>query len=55
VKIWEPTFRTLFDKAGIDEAHIHRFRDTFAIRLLEKGVSIETVPCSSGIRIPRSR
>jgi integrase/recombinase XerD len=43
VKIWEATFRTAFEKAGIEGGHIHRFRDTFAVRLLEKGVSIETV------------
>jgi len=43
VKIWETTFRTVFEKAGVEHAHIHRFRDTFAVRLLEKGVSIETI------------
>jgi integrase len=43
VKIWETTFRTVFEKAEIEGGHIHRFRDTFAVRLLEKGVSIETV------------
>jgi integrase/recombinase XerD len=43
VKIWETTFHTLFEKANIDGARVHRFRDTFAVRLLEKGVSIETV------------
>ena len=43
VKIWETTFKTVFEKADIKGGHIHRFRDTFAVRLLEKGVSIETV------------
>jgi integrase/recombinase XerD len=43
VKIWETTFKTVFEKADIQDGHIHRFRDTFAVRLLEKGVSIETV------------
>ena len=43
VKIWETTFKTVFEKAEIRDGHIHRFRDTFAVRLLEKGVSIETV------------
>ena len=43
VKIWETTFKTVFEKANIKGGHIHRFRDTFAVRLLEKGVSIETV------------
>jgi site-specific recombinase XerD len=43
VKIWETTFKTVFEKAQIPDGHIHRFRDTFAVRLLENGVSIETV------------
>ena len=43
VKIWETTFKTVFEKADIKGGHIHRFRDTFAVRLLEKGVSIESV------------
>ena len=43
MKIWETTFKTVFEKAEIQDGHIHRFRDTFAVRLLEKGVSIETV------------
>jgi integrase/recombinase XerD len=29
--------------AGVSNAHPHRFRDTFAVRLLEKGVPLETV------------
>jgi site-specific recombinase XerD len=43
VKIWETTFKTVFKKADMEDGHIHRFRDTFAVRLLEKGVPIETV------------
>jgi integrase/recombinase XerD len=27
----------------VENGHIHRVRDTFAVRLLEKGVPIETV------------
>jgi site-specific recombinase XerD len=30
-------------KAGVVNAHPHRFRDTFAVRLLERGVPLETV------------
>ena len=30
-------------KAEVKDAHPHRFRDTFAVRLLEKGVSLEHV------------
>jgi len=33
----------LFELAHVDRAHSHRFRDSFAVSLLEKGVSIETV------------
>ena len=43
VKIWETTFWTVFEKAEIKNGHVHRFRDTFAVRLLEKGVPIESV------------
>ena len=43
VKVWEATFHTLFAKAEIEAGRVHRFRDTFAVRLLENGVSIETV------------
>lgn len=43
VKIWERTFATVFEKAHIPDGTIHRFRDTFAIELLLKGVPIEQV------------
>lgn len=43
MKVWEATFHTLFAKAQIEGGRVHRFRDTFAVRLLENGVSIETV------------
>jgi integrase len=39
---WQRTFRKLFAIAGL-KGHPHMFRNTFAISLLEKGVSIETV------------
>jgi integrase/recombinase XerD len=43
VKIWERTFETVFEKAHIPGGTIHRFRDTFAVELLLKGVPIEQV------------
>jgi integrase/recombinase XerD len=43
VKIWERTFGTVFKKAKIPDGTIHRFRDTFAVELLLKGVPIEQV------------
>ena len=33
------TFRKLFKLAKVQDAHPHRFRDTFAVRLLNSGTS----------------
>ena len=41
VKIWERTFQRVFELAGIPDGTIHRFRDTFAVELLLKGVPID--------------
>ena len=43
VKIWERTFQGVFKLAHIPDGTIHRFRDTFAVELLLKGVPIEQV------------
>jgi hypothetical protein len=46
VKYWHKLFkssRSLFDKTGIPNAHLHRFRDTFAVSLLERGVPINRI------------
>lgn len=40
---WSRYLDTLFDLADIQDGHSHRFRDTFAVSLLEQGVPIETV------------
>jgi integrase/recombinase XerD len=40
---WQRSLRRLFTLAGIKNGHAHRFRDTFSISLLEKGIPIETV------------
>jgi integrase/recombinase XerD len=40
---WERYLQSLFKLAKIDGAHSHRFRDTFAVSLLEQGVPVETV------------
>jgi integrase/recombinase XerD len=43
VGIWQRSLKRLFDLAGIDKGHAHRFRDTFAVELLMEGTSIEQV------------
>jgi integrase len=40
---WSRYLDTVFKLANVKDAHSHRFRDTFAVSLLEKGVSIENV------------
>jgi integrase/recombinase XerD len=40
---WQSRLHKLFKIAGIPDGHSHRFRDTFAVDLLSKGVSLETV------------
>jgi integrase/recombinase XerD len=40
---WSRYLGTVFELAGVRDAHSHRFRDTFAVSLLENGVSIENV------------
>jgi integrase/recombinase XerD len=40
---WDRTLRTLFRLAGIDGGHAHRFRDTFAVSLLQGDVPLESV------------
>jgi integrase/recombinase XerD len=39
---WQRSLKRLFTLAGI-QGHAHRFRDTFAISLLQRGVSLENV------------
>jgi site-specific recombinase XerD len=40
---WQRSLRRLFVLAGVDNGHAHRYRDTFAVSLLEKGVPLETI------------
>jgi integrase/recombinase XerD len=40
---WQSKLRKVFAIAGIADGHAHRFRDSFAVSLLLKGVSIQTV------------
>jgi integrase/recombinase XerD len=41
--VWRKRIAKVFEDAKIKDGHPHRFRDTFAVGLLEKGVSLETV------------
>lgn len=40
---WSRYLDTLFELADVKDGHSHRFRDTFAVSLLEKGVSLEHI------------
>jgi integrase len=40
---WQARLKKLFELAGIPDGHSHRFRDTFAVSLLEKGVPLQEV------------
>jgi integrase/recombinase XerD len=49
VNIWEDTFKRMFERAEI-VGHSHQLRHTFAVRLLEKGTSMENVSMLLGHR-----
>ncbi len=43
VSVWRKRLAYVFKKAKIKNGHSHRFRDTFAVSLLQAGVSLEDV------------
>jgi len=45
---WRKCLTWLFKKSGVKGARSHRFRDTFSVSLLERGVDIETVSVPLG-------
>jgi site-specific recombinase XerD len=49
IKVWENTFASLFKRAGFS-GHSHRLRHTFAVGLLQKGVTMENVSTLLGHR-----
>lgn len=54
VRVWETRLRGLFTLAQVQDGHAHRFRDTFAVELLQAGVPIERVSVllgHQGVRI----
>ncbi len=50
---WSRYLDTVFELAKIKEAHSHCSRDTFAVSLLEHGVSIENVSVLRGHSLVR--
>ena len=40
---WQRALKGTFKEAGIPDGHAHRFRDTFAVGLLQAGVPMERV------------
>jgi integrase/recombinase XerD len=45
---WQRTLGKLFKLAGVEGGHAHRFRDTMSVKLLTKGVPVETVAAILG-------
>jgi integrase/recombinase XerD len=43
MSVWDRSLRRVFKLASVENGHAHRFRDTFAVSLLERGVPIEDV------------
>jgi integrase len=48
VKDWQKRLADIFHDAKIENAHCHRFRDSFAVSLLERGESLQTVADALG-------
>jgi integrase/recombinase XerD len=51
---WQQRLKQVYIIAGLENGHSHRLRDTFAVRLLEKGVPLETVSVLLGHRSIRT-
>jgi site-specific recombinase XerD len=43
ISVWRRRLSDVFKTAGIADGHSHRFRDTFAVELLQSGVPLEDV------------
>jgi site-specific recombinase XerD len=48
VSKWERRLLAIFRGAGIQRGHAHRFRDTFAVAMLERGESLQAVADALG-------
>jgi integrase len=51
VKDWQGRLAQLFKDAGIEGGHAHRFRDTFAVAMLEEGKTLQDVADRLGITL----
>ena len=40
---WQRFLAKVYETAGVPDAHVHRFRDTFVVELLLSGVALEQV------------
>jgi integrase/recombinase XerD len=47
---WQDRLKKVYEMAGLPDGHSHRLRDTFAVALLNEGVSLETVSVLLGHR-----
>jgi integrase/recombinase XerD len=43
VSAWQRSLQVVFEKASVEGGHAHRFRDTFAVSLLQEGVPLDDV------------
>jgi integrase/recombinase XerD len=48
VSVWRRRLGKVFKLAGVQDGHSHRLRDTFAVRMLDAGLSIENVSALLG-------
>ena len=50
MSVWDRSLRRVFSLAGVEGGHAHRFRDTFAVSLLERAFRSRTFRSCSAIR-----
>jgi len=50
-KDWQEKLLEIFTDSGVNDGHSHRFRDTFAVDMLERGKSLQEVADALGITL----